>query len=134
MGWSTASSTVARGSSTTVWGIIRLWGKREAILVVLYQLLKPFALTLMYVLEVGPFIVLFFISLPHDFELEAPTEPLGVDKLLNDEFFLVIDLHRQCRDRWLSRDCVRLCFGQQVDMENIVDPPLVRKPNSISCG
>src|SRR5260221_142192 len=91
MGWSMANGMVTRGSSMMMWGIVRLWGERELILVVLYQSLKPFTLTLMYVLKVGPFIMLFFVALPPDFELEVSTEPLGIDKLLNGEFVFVID-------------------------------------------
>ena len=134
MGWLTASSSVARGYSMAMWGIVRLWGEGEAILVVLYQLFEPCTLTLVYGLEVRPFIVLFFISLPADFELEAPAGPSGIDKLFNGEFFFVIDLHRWRGDRWLSRDRVWLRFGQQVDMEDVVDPPLVGKANLIGCG
>src|SRR5260221_5981287 len=134
MGWLTASSSVARGYSMAMWGIVRLWGKRETILVVLYQLLEPCTLTLVYGLKVRPFIMLFFIPLPPDFELEAPTEPPGIDKFLNGEFIFVIDLHRWRGDSWLSRDRVQLRFGQQVDMEDIQDPPLVSKTNSIGRG
>ena len=115
-----------------MWGIVRLWGKREAIVVVLYHSLDPLTLEVMHVLKVGPFIMFLFIALPPDFELESPAEPPGIDKLLNGELVFIIDLHRRLGDRWLSRDRVWLHFGQQVDMEDVVDPPLVRKSNMIS--
>ncbi len=88
-----ANSMVMRGSSMTVWGIVRLWGKRLTGLVVLYHSLNPVALGVVHVIQVHPFIMFFFIALPACLELESAMEPPRIDKLLNDEFIFIINLY-----------------------------------------
>jgi hypothetical protein len=65
--------------------------------------------------------------IPVDFELESISEPTSIDVLLYDPEVLVVNLDGQWCWFLLMQDCVGLRFGEDINMENIVNPPLRRQ-------
>jgi hypothetical protein len=59
-----------------------------------------------------------------DLELELNVEPSGIYVLLHDPEVLVINLDQRWGQVCSVGDHVRLHFGKDIDMENIVDFPV----------
>ena len=53
-------------------------------------------------------------------------KPSGIDVLVDDPVLLAIDLDRRWRWIRMLGDRMRFCFGENIDMEDIVNFPVWR--------